>query len=777
MKIKYFDKAIEWMFLGLMILLPIIFDRRIGIVFSGTKSAMLRLFILLIATIWIIKILIRGNHVFSRTRLDWPILTYLLCVTAATVTSINVIISFFGFYGRYEGLTTWYCYAMMFFIATNYFHGFAKLKQLIAIVAPTATAMAVYGIIQRMGNDPYVWGGVVTWQRVIATIGQPNFLSAYMDMAFFILFFFLLVPQAQSERPIILTKKKKIFDDLKRREGSAWLDNILLPIIYYLAVPLIFIIMIYTQDGQNPLIWYFFFIPTAICGIMFAQTFEKLPDMAMKALIGISIVLVYICNFYTQSRGGYIGLGVGLVLILALAPRKRLVDNWKLLSAVLIAISVISIATALNPDFSPFARFAGEIKVKGVEEQSEIKTKEKETPVELGGAAGSRGETWKSALGIISDNPVFGVGPEVLKMVFPRYETDLFRFKEAFHVKQDRSHNETFDVPVTKGLISFFVYLFILLSLYRFGLLKLKSVDDDRKVLIVVVFASLASYIIQNQFSFGVIAITSLFWVFWAVIMNISSNQAHENEKIVQFDDIPWIPAGIIVVIAAYLCLISVQQFKADKEFKMGKTLLDMRRFSEAVPYFNRAIDIFPYEGGTVTHYGIALLNNALSSPASQEDQQKKLQEALDAFAYGMRVDPLNADNYYISSRIHLMQNNIEKTLINTAIALKIDPYYAEAYLTYAAIAEKQGKFDDAKKAYAEAYRINPTLSEPKLKLAFSHLKSNELDPAFKLFQEMLTTDPNNADVHKGLAEIYGKRGETARAREELDFVKSLIKK
>ncbi len=33
MKIKYFDKAIEWLFLALVFLSPVIFDRRIGIVF------------------------------------------------------------------------------------------------------------------------------------------------------------------------------------------------------------------------------------------------------------------------------------------------------------------------------------------------------------------------------------------------------------------------------------------------------------------------------------------------------------------------------------------------------------------------------------------------------------------------------------------------------------------------------------------------------------------------------------------------------------------------
>ena len=120
MKIKYFDRAIEWLFFALMFLSPVIFDRRIGIVFSGTKSWTIRLFILIILTVWGIKLMAGGKHNFKRTILDWPVLSYLLCATTATITSVHVLISLFGFYGRYEGLITWYSYGLMFFIAVHY---------------------------------------------------------------------------------------------------------------------------------------------------------------------------------------------------------------------------------------------------------------------------------------------------------------------------------------------------------------------------------------------------------------------------------------------------------------------------------------------------------------------------------------------------------------------------------------------------------------------------------------------------------------------------------
>ena len=464
MKIRYFDKAIELMFLALMFIIPVIFDRRIGIVFSGTKSAFLRAAIILILTIWAVKLLVGGRHWFRRTAADWPVLAYILAICAATITSVNFLISFWGFYGRYEGLVTWICFGSLFFITTNYFRGIGNLKKLFAIVIPTSTIMAVYGIIQRQEIDPYAWGGVITNDRVIATIGQPNFLAAYMIMAFFLMLYFLLEDKKPPVMEEIKSALKKI--TVKKEKIASKKDWYLdyLPVLYYLLAPLIFVYTIYSQNGLNVPVWYLNFMFMGVVAVLFALYYEKLPKLIFDVLIFTSLGVNYICLFFTQSRGGFLGFIVGAVLFALLTPRESVVKNWKKITILVLIVLVASLGTIAFQGRSLFARFTQEIKVEGNSspapksaEQPKIEQQKKKAEVELSGAAGSRGETWKSAAGIISDNPVFGIGPEVLKMVFPRYETNLFRFKETFHVKQDRCHNETFDVPVTIGLVGFFL--------------------------------------------------------------------------------------------------------------------------------------------------------------------------------------------------------------------------------------------------------------------------------------------------------------------------------
>src|SRR3989339_564981 len=164
-----FDTLIEIMLLIMVFLIPVIFDRRLGIGFSGTKIAWLRAFMVITVSFWACKMLIIRKHNFVRTPLDWPILSFLLATTVATLTGVHVYTSFAGFYGRFEGLSTWYVFGLLFFVTTNFANSSVRLKRIITAVVSSATLMSVYGVIQRQELDPYMWRGVVTWQRVIGT--------------------------------------------------------------------------------------------------------------------------------------------------------------------------------------------------------------------------------------------------------------------------------------------------------------------------------------------------------------------------------------------------------------------------------------------------------------------------------------------------------------------------------------------------------------------------------------------------------------------------------
>jgi tetratricopeptide (TPR) repeat protein len=683
----WLDFTIENLFFIIIFLTPIIFDRRVGIVFSGAKIAWLRALVVIFLGLWAIKLIICRKHPFIRTPLDWPILSFLLSTTVAALTSIHVYTSLVGFYGRFEGLSTWYIFGLLFFITTNYIHSGEQLKKIIILVISAATLMSIYGFIQRHELDPYMWGGVITWQRVIGTIGQPNFLAAYILMAFFL-------------NMALFLEERKSPASVDWAQQAAMLG-------YFIFAQVTFLVMIYSLEAHNIVLWYLGFALISALVILFAGAYEKLHPVILDLFFGACLLMNYVCLLYTQSRGGYMGFFTGAVIFAFVAGRYPLLKSWKKLSIFILMMFVVSGITMSNPEFSPLARFSAEVSTTRDTKVEGEKTAESQ--MELKGAAGSRGETWKSAFKIIADYPLFGIGPEVLKMAFPRYETELFRFKETFHVKQDRCHNETFDVPVTKGMLSFFVYLWILFLVFKIGISKAKGVADNQKLLLAGMLAAALSYLIQNQFSFGVVAITSLFWIIWGMVMVIGEEKTKgeaQTDPWIAPEELPWLSVAGVMLAAVFLIYLSFLSFRGDLHYKSGKTYLELRNLPQAIEEFKRSLSIFPFEGNTVSHLGIACLN--AGNPA----------EAIKYLHYGAQIDPYNADNFYMLARIHLAlydQGNkaaLGETLRYIDISLKIDPYYAEVYDLLGQIYERQGKINEAEAMYARAFDINPTLAD-----------------------------------------------------------------
>jgi tetratricopeptide (TPR) repeat protein len=766
----------------------------------------------------------------------------MLACTVAVITSVHVFISLVGFYGRYEGLVTLYTYGLLFFIASNYIYNLKLLKMLIALVSCSGMLMAIYSMIQRYALDPYQWGGVATKDRVIATIGQPNFWAAYCVMAFLLVLGFLFhekeeiaeagTKPAGSAKPVgKWTAGKKgavggrvLFLGAGMGWKLDWLEQLSI-IFYYLIAQITFLVMIYNIDTNNPLLWYIGFAVITTAALFFAYNFDKLKGMLLDVVLFVNAFCLYVSLLYTQSRGGYMGFFVGLFLFFILAGKEIIFRNWKKLAALFLLIAAISGYVMVFTEDSPLARFLGEVKFKSTETMKferplsptggqqagnvvvegvrdgkiQIAGSKTEKKLVMSGAAGSRIETWRSALSIISDRPFFGIGPEVLKMVFPRHETWLFRFREAFHVKQDRCHNSICDQSVTRGLVSFAIYIWLLSIVIWGGYQASRNASTEKKLFLAALLAAIVSYIVQNQFSFGVVAIGSLFWVLLGVTARFAYGTEEEiPEKTFTAEDVPWIPVALVVFAVCFAVYLALIPFRGDMYFKAGKTFSEMGRLPQAVENYDRSLAIFPYEGGANTHYGIAYLNMVqpnLADPAV-------FGKVENIFLRAMHIDPYNADNLYILGKMYLITTGsrgpaaIEQAIEYSKKALQIDPYYAECYLTLGYAADMQGKRKEAAENFVKAFEINPNLDEAMIRangafnsypggrvegiatyrcvlkkypeedlpkwralisrrLADLYLLDNNPSAAEALFDDILAVDPQNIDVQATLANLY----------------------
>lgn len=755
---KYLDTAIFVLILVILFLAPLFFDRRIGITFSLSKATWIRAVSMVLAGLWVLKGIYVGWPRFRRTEADTHIFTYLLSAAAATILSVNAFISLIGSYGRYEGLITLVNYAFIFFAATNFVTDQEKKDRIAVITVFAGVIMSIYGIIQRLMIDPYSWGGVITQERIIGTIGQPNFLAAYVDMAFFLgLGLVLRLKNKAADYWRVVRPATKKAPELKT---IRW-DEVIFSfkyVFFFVMVPFIFVFAIYNFDNINHFYtWLIAYAFMLVFSIYFAFNYAEVDSRVVKALLAVSLVVIFFGILSTQSRGGWMAFIAAATVFFLLTGREIFFRNIKLWAAIG-TLSVLAVVISFNLNLGNQAsRLLGEVEVTASSGEAKLEAK---------GAAGSRIETWTSTFGIIADNPVFGIGPEVIKNLFPRYETRYFRFREGFHVKQDRAHNEVLDMATTRGLVTLLVYILLIGTVMRAGYKRTKE-ESDGALIYPAYLAAMTAYLAQNQFSFGVVAITSLFWTIMGMTLSRPESDPPLSGK-VSFSAANTSFAAATVVIIALLCYISSFPYIGDKYYKAGKIYSDSAQFPEAFESNAKAVKYSPYEAGFHLNAGVTFF----SSRGMVKDQSVPLLKAKEQFKNGQRVDPYNGDNFYMSAVADLLLTEmgkgsyLESAETDYKKALTIDPFRSEAYRDLGRIRFMKGDVKGAIALYEKAFLANPTYVDIGAYLFDFHTLQGDPEKAVAVFEESLKDNPSNIELLTMIGDKFLQIGRLDRAEQ-----------
>jgi O-antigen ligase len=111
---------------------------------------------------------------------DVAVLLFVLLSTVAFAFSIDRQTSLFGEPLQRAGLVTVFSLAGAYGIARLTVRDTARLRIVVSAASAAGTVVALYGVLQLAGADP-VWG-VIPGDRVFSSVGQPNWLAAYLVM-------------------------------------------------------------------------------------------------------------------------------------------------------------------------------------------------------------------------------------------------------------------------------------------------------------------------------------------------------------------------------------------------------------------------------------------------------------------------------------------------------------------------------------------------------------------------------------------------------------------
>lgn len=205
---KFCDRIIRTGFYLLFILVPLILTPFNYELFEYNKMMLTYGLTAIITVAWLAKMALRREFRIARTPFDIPILLFLFSQFISALYSIDPHISWFGYYSRFNGgLWSVISYTLLFYAFVTNFVSFPPqpasaaqsrhpktfkdqpaaepsqsaifIMRLIKVMLFTGAIVSAYGILERLGIDKSLWVQDVQ-NRVFSTLGQPNWLAAYL---------------------------------------------------------------------------------------------------------------------------------------------------------------------------------------------------------------------------------------------------------------------------------------------------------------------------------------------------------------------------------------------------------------------------------------------------------------------------------------------------------------------------------------------------------------------------------------------------------------------
>lgn len=176
---EFFGKTIFYSFVILFFLTPIFFLPFTSELFEFNKIILTYILTIIIVFSWILKMIVEKKFVFRRTMLTIPILIFLLSQLISTFLSIDPHTSIFGYYSRFNGgFLSIISYSLLYLAFVSNIKTHEAKKILIALLF-SAFFVSAGGILEHFGIDKNYWVQDVQ-RRVFSTVGQPNWLAAWL---------------------------------------------------------------------------------------------------------------------------------------------------------------------------------------------------------------------------------------------------------------------------------------------------------------------------------------------------------------------------------------------------------------------------------------------------------------------------------------------------------------------------------------------------------------------------------------------------------------------
>lgn len=276
-------KIIRALYYILFFTVPLIVIPTTSELFELNKMVVIYFVALLVFCFGALDATLQNKPVFKRTPFDIPLAVFMGVLLLSWLFSIDRHTSFFGYYGRFNGgILSMLAFVVLYHGASWYFR-MRDVINLIRVSVVSSVLVIIWGLSGKLGFDfsCMLFTGQLNnscWtdqfkpaERMFSTLGQPNWLGAYLAAQFFLGAYLYIAQQ-------------------KKEQVSSWYASI--PYGIYLVIN--FMCLLFTRSRSAFIAW-------GVGAVIFAAYFivTKRRD-ALRPFISVGIVcLVAILLFKT----------------------------------------------------------------------------------------------------------------------------------------------------------------------------------------------------------------------------------------------------------------------------------------------------------------------------------------------------------------------------------------------------------------------------------------------------------------------------------------------
>lgn len=704
------------LFYALFFLTPLYFRFTTEELFEFNKMILVYAFTIGIATVWGLRMIVEKKIIFSRSKLDVPILLFVIVQLLASVISIHPRTSFLGYYSRFHGgfLST-LSYVTLYYAFISNFEK-KQVKQLFIAFFTSLSLVSIWGIFEHFGHSlscvPLIGSfSVDCWvqdvqNRVFASFGQPNWMAAFIIG---------LIPFLLAET---LAKGRHTIEKT----------------LYFSTLVLGLFALYYTKSRSGFL---------GLVG-------------GLSVFYGLLVTLpVWTKKAGNQLRQQTQPVVLGLVLIIGVS----------LATGTPYTPSVSEVLTSRSESIQPTA---------APSPSDEVAVNR----LEIGGTDSGeiRKIVWEGALDVWKRYPLLGSGVETFAYSYYKDRPAEHNLVSEWDFLYNKAHNELLNFLATTGIVGLGTYLSMWAMagwLVFWALFKQKDLSHHDALILAGSLSGLVGIMISNFFGFSTVAIALLTFMYFAVISlftqtttpvvaAVHSKKQKKKQHSNELQAWQYISITLLVLVSVFMLAKLYTYWSADVAYASAKNYVRSGNYEQGIVAFQTAIEKSPKEALFYDTFSIELAKIAINL-AQQEEATAASQVAQSAIYMSdtaLLLNDAHLNFYKTRARLFITLSQLQPEFLEVAketlvAALERAPNDPKLFYNLGVVESSLGNVVEGTTLLETAVTLKPNYAVARLQLGREYVEQQKYQEAKEQFNFILESiDPNNEAAKNELANI-----------------------